>query len=137
MGAADKFLEFVKARRTIYTLAKESTIPDSRVEEIVKFALIWAPSTYNVQSARAVILFNDKHDKMWDIATKHMLASVASAPEATQTYIRQRLAGHRDSYGTVLFFEDQVALAALGEKNARSKPMLTECENPWDRIESG
>lgn len=127
MGAPlDSFFDLVKGRRSIYTLSNETTIPDSRVEEIVKFAVTWAPSTYNVQSARAVVLFKEQHQKLWDIVKKHM----AQIPldEGTRAYMDSRIAGWRGSYGTVMWFEDQAALDGLGEKNAMVKPMLTECE---------
>lgn len=72
MGAADNFLELTKARRSIYALSNASTIPDSRVEEIVKHAVTWAPSSYNVQSARAVVVLGAEHNKLWAIVKKHM-----------------------------------------------------------------
>jgi hypothetical protein len=46
ISTADTFLELVKERRSIYALASESPIPDSKIEEIVKHAITWAPSTY-------------------------------------------------------------------------------------------
>lgn len=126
MGGSDAFLELTKARRSIYTLSKESTIPDSKIEEIVKFAVTWAPSTYNVQSARAVVLFKGEHEKLWDIVKKHI--DQAPLDEGTRGYLAGRIAGWRGSYGTVLWLEDQVALDGLGDKNPMVKPMLTECE---------
>ena len=127
MGASDTFLDVVKARRSIYTLAAESTIPDSQIEEIVKFAVTWAPSTYNVQSARAVVLFNDNHTKFWDIVKKHM--DQVPMEDGMKAYMAGRIAGWKASYGTVLWLEDQTALDGLGDKNPMIKPMLTECEN--------
>ncbi|KIX02043.1 uncharacterized protein Z518_07982 [Rhinocladiella mackenziei CBS 650.93] len=124
MGASDNFLELVKARRSVYTLTAESTIPDSKVEEIVKFAVTWSPSTYNVQSARAVVLFKENHIKLWDIVKKHM--DQVPMEEGMKAYMAGRIAGWRASYGTVMWFEDQAALDRLGDKNPMIKPMLTE-----------
>jgi len=124
MGNVDAFLDLVKGRRSIYTLSNESTIPDSKVEELVKFAVTWAPSTYNVQSARAVVLFKDNHTKLWDIVKKHM--DQVPLDEGMRGYMNARIAGWRGSYGTVMWFEDQTALDGLGEKNPMIKPMLTE-----------
>ena len=120
----DAFLETVKDRRSIYALAAESPIPDSKIEEIVKYAVTWAPSTYNVQSARAVILFKENHQKFWDIAKTHMAA--IPLPDGMRAYMDGRIAGWRASYGTVLWFEDQVALDGLAAKNPMIGPMLTE-----------
>jgi len=121
MGNLDNFLDLVKGRRSIYTLSNESTIPDSKVEELVKFAVTWAPSTYNVQSARAVVLFKDNHTKLWDIVKKHM--DQVPLDEGMRGYMNARIAGWRGSYGTVMWFEDQTALDGLGEKNPMIKPM--------------
>ncbi|KAH0830838.1 hypothetical protein AYO21_11387 [Fonsecaea monophora] len=124
MGNLDNFFELVKGRRSIYSLSKESTIPDSKIEEIVKFAVTWAPSTYNVQSARAVVLFKDNHDKVWEIVKKHM--DQVPLDEGMRGYMNSRIAGWKDSYGTILWYEDQTALDALAEKNPMVKPKLTE-----------
>ncbi|OAP57970.1 hypothetical protein AYL99_07060 [Fonsecaea erecta] len=124
MGQVDTFFDLIKGRRSIYTLSKESTIPDSRIEEIVKFAVTWAPSTYNVQSARAVVLFKENHTKLWEIVQKHI--DQVPLDEGTRGYLNSRIAGWKGSYGTVMWFEDQTALDGLGEKNPMVKPMLTE-----------
>ncbi|KAL6245627.1 putative nitroreductase [Rhinocladiella similis] len=124
MGAADNFLELVKARRSIYALSNETTIPDSRVEEIVKHAVTWAPSSYNVQSARAVVLFGAEHQKLWAIVKKHM--DQVPMDEGIKGYLAGRISGFNSSYGTVMWFEDQAALDALGEKNPMVVPLLTE-----------
>ncbi|ETI27695.1 hypothetical protein G647_00144 [Cladophialophora carrionii CBS 160.54] len=124
LSKTDTFLEAVKDRRSIYALAAESPIPDSRIEEIVKHTVTWAPSTYNVQSARAVVLFKENHQKLWDIVKKHM----ADVPleGGMREYMDSRIAGWRGSYGTVMWFEDQTALDGLAEKNPMVGGMLTE-----------
>ena len=131
MGAADAFLTAVKDRRSIYTLAAESTVPNSKIEEIVKYAITWAPSTYNVQSARAVILFGAEHHKLWDIVQKHM--SQVPLEGGMRGYIDSRIAGFKGAYGTVMWFEDQTALDGLAAKNPMVGPMLTE----WSDHSSG
>jgi uncharacterized protein len=124
MGKADSLLDLIEARRSVYALSSESTIPDSRVEEIVKHAVKWAPSTYNVQSARAVVLFNSNHAKLWDIVKKHM----ADIPlqGGMREYMDNRIEGFKKAHGTVMWFEDQVALDALATKNPMVGGMLTE-----------
>jgi predicted oxidoreductase (fatty acid repression mutant protein) len=130
-GTTATFLEAVKDRRSIYALTAESPISDARIEEIVKHAVKWAPSTYNVQSARAVVLFGDNHKKLWEIVKTHM----AQVPleGGMRAYIDGRIAGYAGSYGTVMWFEDQAALDGLGSKNPMVVPMLTE----WSDHSSG
>ena len=130
---SDKFLEAVKERHSYYALGNDSTIPDSKIEEIVKFAVTHAPSTYNVQSARAVLLLGKQNERAWDIVKGHMEAAMEGNP--MKDYILSRMAAHRASHGTVLWYEDQTALDGLGEKNPMVKPMLTECmEYPYLRL---
>jgi len=131
MAPVDTFFELVQNRRSIYALSKESTIPDSRVEEIVKEAVKWAPSTFNVQSARAVVLFKAEHDKLWAIVKKHM--DQVPMEEGPKAYMAGRIKGWNESYGTVMWFEDQDALHDLGEKQPMTKPLLTE----WSDHSSG
>lgn len=122
---SEKFLDAVKARRSVYALKSESTIPNSKIEEIVQAAVLHAPSTYNVQSARAVVVFKEQHVKVWEIVKGYMEGALAEHP--MKDYIFNRIDGFKGSYGTVLWFEDQAALDALGEKNPMITPMLTEC----------
>ncbi|EXJ94986.1 hypothetical protein A1O1_00104 [Capronia coronata CBS 617.96] len=123
-SASDNFLKLVEVRRSNYTLSASSPIPDSKIVEIVQTAVKYAPSTYNVQSARAVVLFRAEHQQFWDISAKHF--SPLPIAEGAKAYMTARIAAFRASYGTVLFFEDQAALDALGAKNAMVQPLLAE-----------
>lgn len=103
MADTKTFLQAVKDRHTYYDLKAESPIPDSRIEEIVKTAITSLPSSFNSQSARLVLLYGDHHKKLWDI-TKDTLFSII--PEAQQESTGARIAGFRNAYATILFFED-------------------------------
>lgn len=111
---ADKFLEVVEGRKSLYKLTSESTIPDSRIQEIVEATIKHAPSTYNVQSARAVILLKEKHQQLWDLCLKHMEPALEGSP--MKDHVVSRIALHRASHGTILWYEDQDSLKALGER---------------------
>jgi len=124
---SDKFLEAVKGRKSLYKMTADVPISDAKIKEIVESAITHAPSTYNVQSARAVILFGENHTKLWDLAAKHMEPALEGTP--MKDYVIGRLALHRAAKGTVLWFEDQSALDGLGEKNPMIKPMLEECKD--------
>ena len=52
MASANTFLEAIKKRRTYYALSNKSTVPDSRIEEIVKEIVLHVPSSFNSQSSR-------------------------------------------------------------------------------------
>ncbi|KAI0827568.1 Nitroreductase [Trametes gibbosa] len=104
MSGSAAFFEAVKTRRSVYTIGSDSTIPDEKIEEIVATAVKHAPSSFNVQSSRAVLLLGDEHKKLWDI-TLEVLKGIVPAEQfpATEGKIKGFAAGH----GTVLFFEDQ------------------------------
>lgn len=121
------FLEAVEARHTYYSLTPESPIPDSKIEEIVKATVLHSPSTMNVQSARAVVLFREKHQKFWDIAASGL--TQMPIPEAAKTDLLGKLKMFRAAYGTVLWYEDQATLDGLAEKHPAVKPLLGECKS--------
>lgn len=96
--SSKSFLETVKARRTYYALKKESTIPDSQIQEIIKEAILHVPSSFNSQSTRVVLLVKEEHDKLWEI-TKSTLKAIVSEDQWKST--EQRLNGFKAGYGTV------------------------------------
>jgi len=103
MASTKTFLDAVKGRRTYYDLKSESTIPDSRIQEICKTAITYCPSSFNSQSTRIVLLVKDQHQKLWDIVEEVLLSSIDhSKHEATS----KKLGGFRKAYGSILFLED-------------------------------
>jgi len=103
----------VKDRRSYYGISKKTTIPDERIEEVVKYAALHAPSAFNSQSGRAVLLLGGEHDALWNIVMETLRKIVP--PEAfAQT--EAKVQGFRAGYGTVLFFEDQTVVEGLQAK---------------------
>lgn len=111
MSANSKnILETFASRRTIYALSGESTIPDSRIEEIIRETLLVTPSAFNTQSTRIVALLGDNHKKIWDIV-RAAVAPFVSGEQATAT--EAKIANFQRAYGTILFFEDPTPFDAL------------------------
>ena len=123
--AADTLLEAIQARRTIYSLTNKSTISDARIKEIVEAAIMHCPSAFNVQSARAVILLREEHEKCWDMADAMLKKAM---PEAAYQGLAPRVAGFKAAYGSVLWFEDQENLDLLKQKNAAIQHLIPECK---------
>ena len=98
MSTSDAFLADIESRKTIYKLDSKSTISDERIHEIVNFAVKHVPSAFNVQSARAVILLMEQHQKLWDIGDKSLKAAM---PEAAYQALAPKVAGFRAAYGSV------------------------------------
>ncbi|GAA6005282.1 hypothetical protein JCM10207_002925 [Rhodosporidiobolus poonsookiae] len=111
-GGADKlsFLEALRNRRTHYALSKASPVSNERIVELVNEVVKHAPSSFNSQTTRALVVFGDHHDKVWDIAKAQIKAIV---PEDKWEASNQRLSGFQGAYGTVLLYEDQDVVKGL------------------------
>jgi hypothetical protein len=99
MASKHSFLEATVIRRSTIDLKKESTIPDSRIIELIKHAVLHAPSPFNSQTTRAVVLLHQDHEKLWDIAYEYN--SKTSPPEVFNTRLGPNLKAYKASYGTV------------------------------------
>ena len=90
-----------------------SPISETEVEKLVQEAVRLAPSSFNSQTSRAVILFGAASEKLWNI-TRETLRAIVPAESFASTDAKM------DSFaagaGTVLFFEDQQAVADLQQQ---------------------
>lgn len=99
MAATTPFFDAVKSRRSIYAISDESPISDARIQELVEFAILHSPSSYNVQSGRAVIIYGEHHKNFWnDIVPKHMKQAM---PEDKWAHFAPRVNGFAAGHGTV------------------------------------
>ena len=98
------FYSAVKHRRTIYGINKEKVVSDDRIIEVVNEAVKNAPSAFNSQSARVVILLGKNHDKLWDITEAELKKIV---PEESFSKTAEKINSFRRGYGSILFFEDE------------------------------
>ncbi|KAI1108631.1 Nitroreductase-like protein [Nemania sp. NC0429] len=115
---AATLLEAFKARRSFYQLNKELPISTDKITSIVQENLIQAPSSFNSQSNRVLVLYGAEHDKLWDI-TSDVLKQIVPADSWEAT--AQRNAGFKAAAGTVLFFIDTTVVAGMQEKFALYK----------------
>ena len=102
MASSKSFFNAVKDRRSIYALNKESPIPDEAIEELVKQTVLHAPSFFNTQSARLVVLLKKEHDLFWDMVKEVLKPMV---PEDQFAATEQRLSMFRGGYGTVSLYQ--------------------------------
>lgn len=113
-----EFYEALAERRSYYELSKSSPVSDEVIQGVVEKALRLAPSAFNSQSARAVVLFGEQHDKAWEI-TRESLRKIVPAEQFAQT--NDKIDSFKNGYGTVLFFEDQSIVEGLQSKFALYK----------------
>ncbi len=109
------FLDQLKNRRTIYALDRDIKLSEEEVVKLIQSAIKEAPSSFNSQSSRAVILLGKNQDRVWEIA-KDVLRAIVPADAFPAT--DKKLSGFQAAYGTVLFFEDEKVIAGLQEKFA-------------------
>ena len=48
-------------------------------------------------------------------------------PPLYESVMKEKVAGYRAAYGSVLWFEDEAALSTLAEKNPMLKGVIPEC----------
>lgn len=109
--ASDPFFAAVEARRTIYALSDSSPIPDARIIEIVQKAIRHVPSSFNVQSSRAVVILKEEHKKLWDFADA---AIKESMPEAVYSMLAPRFVGFKAGYGSVRYSMQSFCVEFVG-----------------------
>jgi predicted oxidoreductase (fatty acid repression mutant protein) len=123
-------MDAVRTRRSCYAINDKLPISDDRVEELVRTALEYVPSSFNSQSTRVVLLLNDDHRTFWDFVNEVLRPMVK---EGQWHKTEEKLSGFRAGHGTVrvrqmiefsllltdcshekvLFFEDPVTTSKL------------------------
>ena len=99
MAASTALMTAISARRTFYHLGNQSTIPDAKIEELIKDTLRHVPSAFNTQTTRIVLLLNDEHRKLWTFTTEAMKGMV---PEDQIAATEERMGGFKAAHGTVI-----------------------------------
>ena len=123
-------IDSMKMRRSIYHLGKELPISNDQLEETVKEAVRLAPSAFNSQTSRAVILFGDENDWLWDLVWQKVKPLLAEGQEQST---KAKLAAFNSGAGTILFFEEMATVSQL-EKDF---PLYSENFRLWSQHASG
>lgn len=107
------FTDTLKNRRSIYHLGRNVSLSNEELTALIKEAIKESPTAFNAQSTRAVILFEDAHEKLWKI-TEEALRPLTPAEAFPNT--QNKLASFKNGYGTVLFFKDTDVVKGLQEQ---------------------
>ena len=100
----------MNGRRSFYAIGKEPVLSNEEIIKLVENAVNQAPSAFNSQGSRTVVLLGKEHDRLWDLTTE-TLRSIVPAENFAST--EQKMRAFRGGYGTVLFFEDQPTVQGL------------------------
>lgn len=105
-----QIIDVFKKRRTQYSLGRNTSHTREDIESVIKQAVKHAPSSFNSQSSRAVILWGSESEKLWQI-TKDILRKMVG--EANFAPTDAKLSAFAAGLGTILFFEDQDVIKGL------------------------
>lgn len=109
------FIDALKTRRSQYSLGKTLPLPQDQVTSLIQDAIKQAPSAFNSQSSRAVILFGEQSNTFWNLVGEALRPLVPAADFAAT---EQKLNSFAAGAGTVLFYEDQDVVKGLQEQFA-------------------
>lgn len=103
----------VKNRRTYYEIGKDKVLSSEKIVKIIRHAVQYAPSAFNSQGARVLVLIGAEHDKLWEL-TKDILKGIVPPEQFSQT--EKKIDSFKSGYGTILYFEDQDTVIGLQKK---------------------
>lgn len=100
----EQLLDLAKNRRSIYALGRNLTQTPDELADLITKTIKWVPTSFNNQTTRAVILFGENHEQLWDIVAKRLKSEVPSE-EAYQKTL-QKINAFKAAFGTVLYYTD-------------------------------
>ncbi|KAL7413673.1 Nitroreductase-like protein [Mrakia frigida] len=135
MSAANaSFLSSLISRRSIYVLSKSlpTGVTQSKIQELVNQAVKYTPSSFNIESARVVVLWGEESDKLWELTWKSVEAVAGFPDDAAKAASKGKIQNFATGAGTVLFFEDQDVIdkiASIYTAYADNFPIWAENSN--------
>lgn len=101
-------------RRSVYALGKNLPVSEQEVLEIIDNAVKYSPSAFNSQTAHAVVLLGENHQKLWDITFGELEKFLPN--EEAKAATKGKIDSFVAAYGTILFFEDHDVVKGLQEQ---------------------
>lgn len=104
------YISAIENRRSIYHLGKNITLSKDAISNLIKSCVKHAPSAFNSQTSRIIVLFEENHDILWEITREALRAKVASEKFGPTD---QKITSFKNAYGTILYFEEQDTVKKL------------------------
>ena len=101
-------------RRSVYALGKNLPISEQEALEIIDNAVKHSPSAFNSQTAHAVVLLGENHQKLWDITFGELEKFLPN--EEAKAATKGKIDRFAAAYGTILFFDDHDVVKGLQEQ---------------------
>ena len=112
---SNKLIESIEKRRTQYALGGNLPMSADETTTLIQAAIRLAPSSFNSQSSRAVILYGEESREFWNLVETALRKIVPAEAFAAS---KAKIDGFAAGAGTVLFYEDQDVVKGLQEKFA-------------------
>lgn len=103
MENVQQFLADLDKRRSCYALSSGCPLSDEEIIQLVQSCVRSAPSAFNCQSARVLILLGEAHRSFWHL-TEDALRHVVPAEQFEPTH--RKIIAFEGAHGTILYFED-------------------------------
>ncbi len=107
---SNQALQVLSKRRTQYALGRNVQASKEEITWLIQEAIRQAPSSFNSQSSRAVLLFGEQSEQFWSL-TKQALRAMVPADQFAGT--EAKMDSFAAGIGTVLFYEDQDVIKGL------------------------
>ena len=106
-------ISLYQKRRSQYVLGRNLPVGQDEVTALIKHAMREAPSAFNSQPTRALILYGAQSVKFWEL-TKGALRAIVPAEAFAAT--SNKLDSFAAGAGTVLFFNDEDVTKGLQDQ---------------------
>ncbi len=107
------FLDVISGRRSYYKLTNKPLLGEEEIKELLKGAVKYTPTAYNSQLTRLVLLLNGSHRDFWDI----VIGCIKEVnPGVDMSASEEKVAGLKNGFGTVLFYNDNEVTKKLVEE---------------------
>ncbi len=110
------FQALIENRRTIYSIGKNVKQSPDELTEIIENAIVHAPSAFNSQTSRAVLLFGKAYEEFWDLVFNKLKEFLPNDEAEART--KGKIDSFAAGVGTVLFFEDMDVVKTLQDQFA-------------------
>ena len=104
------FQEAIQKRRSIYTLGTQVNLSHNEISKVIECCLFNAPSAFNSQSARLVLLFGESYQKFWKMVLNTLKKLV---PPENFGPTEKKILSFSKGIGTILFFEEEKTIQKL------------------------
>lgn len=98
-------IKSLEKRRTYYNIDKNLPVSEKEITDKIKEITELVPDAFNMKSARVVVLFGEKHDKLWDEIYNVFEGKVP----------REKIDSFKAGAGTVLYLYDENTVKKMQE----------------------